>query len=180
MPSLTTCLRKAGDLLPASDRAEIQAAAQALREGGLKPAEAARAAVADHLARAQQALDEAQGRFDAGGKPGQGATPESLAQTADAVRTSSPDLAAQIDRLLGRGDQQRAPEPVAPAIPGESPQIAAVRAQFPDLMVQMDGMEKPMPMAEFLAAAKAEADDLAADAPLMQVAAECGLMNGLG
>ena len=35
--------------------------------------------------------------------------------------------------------------------------------KFPDLQVQMDGMEKPMPMAEFLAAAKAEADDLAAE-----------------
>lgn len=178
MPSLTTCLRKAGDLLPAADRAQIQATAQALREAGMKPGEAARAAVAEHMARAQAVLDEAQARFDAGGKPGQGGSPEALAQTADAVRGSAPDLAAQIDRLLGRGDQQRAPEPAAPAIPGESPQLAAVRAQFPDLQVMVDGMDKPMPMAEFLAAAKAEADDLAADAPLMQVAAECALLNG--
>ena len=63
-------------------------------------------------------------------------------------------------------------------MPGESAQVAAVRAQFPDLQVMVDGMDKPMPMAEFLAAAKAEADDLAADAPLMQVAAECALLNG--
>lgn len=52
--------------------------------------------------------------------------------------------------------------------------------KFPDLQVQMDGMDAPMPMAEFLATAKAEADDLAADAPLMQTAVECALLNGPG
>jgi hypothetical protein len=45
-------------------------------------------------------------------------------------------------------------------------------------MVRMDGDEKALPMSEFLARAKAEADELAADAPLMQVAAECALLNG--
>jgi len=41
-------------------------------------------------------------------------------------------------------------------------------------------MDKPMPVAEFLAAVKAEADDLQADAPLMQLAAECAILNSVG
>jgi hypothetical protein len=56
--------------------------------------------------------------------------------------------------------------------------LAQIRAQFPDLMVQLDGMAAPMRLDDFLAAVKAEADELAADAPLMQVAAECALLNG--
>jgi hypothetical protein len=58
--------------------------------------------------------------------------------------------------------------------------LAMAAERFPDLQVQVDGMDAPMPLAEFMAAAKAEADELAADAPLMQVAAECALLNGLG
>ena len=56
--------------------------------------------------------------------------------------------------------------------------MAMVADRFPDLQVRVDGMEASMPMAEFMAAAKAEADELAADAPLVQVAAECALLNG--
>lgn len=58
--------------------------------------------------------------------------------------------------------------------------LSMAAEKFPALEVMVDGMEKPMPMAEFLAAAKAEADELAADAPLMQIAAECALLNGAG
>ena len=92
-----------------------------------------------------------------------------------------------------RGDEAAPPDPAATdaggpvETPGASAEQAAsagrlqqVRAQFPDLMVQMDGMDAPMPLDEFLAAVKAEADDLAADAPLMQVAAECALLLGNG
>ena len=42
----------------------------------------------------------------------------------------------------------------------------------------LDGMDKPMPLADFLAAVKAEADEMEADAPLMQVAAQCAILNG--
>lgn len=62
--------------------------------------------------------------------------------------------------------------------------LADVKAQFPDLTVQMDGMDKPMPLADFLAQVEREAmegtDDALGgnDASLMQVAAECALMNG--
>jgi len=55
--------------------------------------------------------------------------------------------------------------------------LDTIRAQYPDMMVAMDGAE-PMRMDDFLAAAKAEADELSADAPLMQAAAECALTFG--
>ncbi|MBP6252576.1 MAG: hypothetical protein KA387_07465 [Rubrivivax sp.] len=58
--------------------------------------------------------------------------------------------------------------------------LAQIRQQFPDLQVQLDGMDAPMRLDDFLAAVKAEADELSADAPLMQVAAECALLNGAG
>jgi hypothetical protein len=57
--------------------------------------------------------------------------------------------------------------------------LAMVREEFPDMMVQMDGMAAPMRMDDFLAAAKAEADEMAADAPLMKAAAECALTFGV-
>lgn len=62
--------------------------------------------------------------------------------------------------------------------------LAEVQAQFPDLTVQMDGMDKPMPLADFLAEVQREAMDGSDvdlggnDAPLMQVAATCFLLNG--
>jgi len=57
--------------------------------------------------------------------------------------------------------------------------LDAIRADFPDLMVQMDGMDAPMRMDDFLAAVKADADEMLADAPLLQRAAECAIINGL-
>lgn len=75
----------------------------------------------------------------------------------------------------------------AAATPGASAEqgaaagrLAQIRQQFPDLRVQLDGMDAPMRLDDFLAAVKAEADELGADAPLMQVAAECALLNGAG
>ena len=62
--------------------------------------------------------------------------------------------------------------------------LAEVSQQFPDLTVQMDGMDKPMALADFLAQVQREAMegtefDLGGnDAPLMQVAATCFLLNG--
>lgn len=75
--------------------------------------------------------------------------------------------------------------PLTPAAPGAAGDSAAARVaatlnDFPELTVMVDGMDAPVRAADFLAAAKAEADDLAADAPLMQAAAECVLLNGIG
>ena len=58
--------------------------------------------------------------------------------------------------------------------------MAMAQEKFPAMEVMLDGMDKPMPVAEFLAAVKAEADDLQADAPLMQLAAECAILNSVG
>jgi hypothetical protein len=65
-----------------------------------------------------------------------------------------------------------------------SQRLADIQTQFPDLTVQMDGMDKPMPLSEFLAEVQREAmegsdfDIGGNDAPLMQVAATCFLLNG--
>lgn len=94
------------------------------------------------------------------------------------------------------GDAQTAagaPEPGRPAAaveaarltPGEQAEGAAAQARLqalqderPDLQVMLDGMDRPMPLSEFLAAVKAEADEMLADAPLVELAAQCALVNG--
>lgn len=58
--------------------------------------------------------------------------------------------------------------------------IAEAQAQFPDLQVMLDGMDKPMPMAEFMAAVQREADAEVAGAPDLMDAATCALLNGTG
>ncbi|TXI89640.1 MAG: hypothetical protein E6Q40_02005 [Cupriavidus sp.] len=47
----------------------------------------------------------------------------------------------------------------------------------PDLLVQLEGMDAPVRLADALEAVRAEAARDAADAPLLRVAAECSLMN---
>ena len=74
------------------------------------------------------------------------------------------------------GSDAVAPDPQATS--ADAARLTSIAAEFPDLQVRMDGMDSPMPLSEFLARAKAEADEIEADAPLMQVAAECALLNG--
>lgn len=187
MASLTTCLKRAGEFLPAEDRAAILSSAQEIRASGAKAAEAGRAAVFERLELVRQELSAAELRLQSAesGKPqaqdASQAPPadpglQTLEDVANLIRPMVPDLSSRIDALLESGQDAQA---LREADPQARDRMAAIAAQFPDLQVMVDGMEKPMPMAEFLAAAKAEADDLAADAPLMQVAAECALVNGL-
>ncbi len=56
-------------------------------------------------------------------------------------------------------------------------QTAEIARLSPDMMVQLEGMDKPMRLADAMEAVKAEAAKEAADAPLLQVAAECFLRN---
>lgn len=62
--------------------------------------------------------------------------------------------------------------------------LADIQTEFPDLTVQMDGMDSPMRLADFLEQVQREAMDGndfdlgGNDAPLMQVAATCFLLNG--
>lgn len=57
--------------------------------------------------------------------------------------------------------------------------LQALQIERPDMQVMLDGMDKPMRLADFLAAVKAEADEMKADAPLVEMAAQCALINGL-
>jgi len=61
------------------------------------------------------------------------------------------------------------------ALPNLDAQTGEIAALSPDLMVQLEGMDKPMRLADALAAVKQEADAEAQNAPLFQVAAECFL-----
>ncbi len=80
------------------------------------------------------------------------------------------------------GPAEVAPAPKQEA--GANPMAASVDAQgaeiarlSPDMMVQLEGMEKPMRLADALEAVKAEAARDTQDAPLLKVAAECFLRN---
>lgn len=56
-------------------------------------------------------------------------------------------------------------------------QAAEIARLSPDMMVQLEGMDQPVRLADALEAVKAEAARDAADAPLLQAAAECFLRN---
>lgn len=53
--------------------------------------------------------------------------------------------------------------------------IAEIEARNPDLLVQLDGMDAPMPLHELLISVRAEAEVDIANAPLLQMAAECAM-----
>lgn len=116
---------------------------------------------------------------------------EAVSLNARAPKRIAEMITGMVDRVDAMGDVRQA------SMFGDAPTGADVVAgaaeravmdsrlsmaaeRFPALEVMTDGMEKPMPMAEFLAAVKVEADELAADAPLMQLAAECALLHAAG
>lgn len=55
--------------------------------------------------------------------------------------------------------------------------VADIARQSPDMLVQLEGMEAPMRLADALEAVRAEAAREIQDAPLLQVAAECFLRS---
>jgi len=87
-------------------------------------------------------------------------TPETLADTPAGSVAQSGDAAAD--------------NHVAAAL---ERQAAEIERGSPDLMVQLDGMEAPMRLSEAMAAVRAEAAQMTADAKLLQVAAECALRS---
>jgi hypothetical protein len=102
-----------------------------------------------------------------------------VARQADALGLT---VAEAEGRLAAGKVTEAIPKEEAPAEqprPAAAAELDAVAQQFPDLAVQMDGMDKPLPLAEFMKAVQAEADELAADAPLVQLAAQCALTNGV-
>ena len=150
MGSLTTCLRQAREFL-----------ADDIHDGNLKRAAELRAN--------GSTVDEAK--------------MQAAREALQAVR----DGRAEVEAAKAEGrtlyeplppEQQPKPAP-APEMPNMPPELVAVSQQFPDLVVQMDGMDAPMRLAEFLDAARAESDEMMAEAPLYQLAAECALTNGV-
>lgn len=80
------------------------------------------------------------------------------------------------------GDPASSPAPKASEAEGVSPDAAALDARAtevaeanPDLMVQLEGMDKPMRASELLEQVKKEAADETRDASLVEVAANCFL-----
>lgn len=140
-------------------------AAKAARAGVDAPGTAVRSAAMA----ARQALDEGAAR--ALQEPAPAAVPET--QTAKSATetpksaTQSPDVAAS-----NAESATRSPESVK-AAEAQAEQIAKLS---PDMMVEIDGME-PMRVADLLEKVKQEVAQEKADAPLLQVAAECFLRS---
>lgn len=112
-------------------------------------------------------------------KPGALAVRQAVADIpaakAEAPATPSPKA---VDAPPGPQDAAPAPKtganPMAASIDAQSAEIARLS---PDMMVQLEGMDKPMRLADALEAVKAEAARDVQDAPLLKVAAECFLRN---
>lgn len=150
MSSLTTCLRQAREFLSEDIHDGILKRAAELRANG-------------------SSADEAK----------MVATREALQQVRDAralVETAKAEGRSLYEPLP---DDQQPKPPAQPEQPAMPPELAAVAQQFPDLVVQLDGMEAPMRLNEFLDAVRAESDEMMAEAPLYQLAAECALTNGV-
>lgn len=56
--------------------------------------------------------------------------------------------------------------------------MAQLARDYPDMQIMTDDMEAPLPLSEFMARVKAEADAEIQTAPLYEVAAQCALING--
>lgn len=119
-------------------------------------------------------------------KPGALAVKQAVAElpakAAPKTDATAPKAAESASKAPESASNQPQSAPNAKA--GANPMAASVEAQSaelarlaPDMMVQLEGMEKPMRLADALEAVKAEAARDAQDAPLLQVAAECFLRS---
>ena len=115
-------------------------------------------------------------------KPGALAVRQAVAdipapKTAAAAPEAAPaPKAAPVPTEPTTGNDGAAPA-ANPAVAHVDAQAAEIAALSPDMLVQLEGMSAPMRLADALEAIKAEAARDAADAPLMQVAANCFLRN---
>lgn len=140
-------------------------------------AQAVREITATRQEAAANVQDAPQARADAPATGARQPEPASQPQGPDA-RGASPAGAAEQGGGVPRAGGA-APEAAAVAA-----RLADVSQQFPDLTVQMDGMDSPMRLSDFLDQVRREAMDGTDmdiggnDAPLMQVAASCFLLNG--
>lgn len=119
------------------------------------------------------ALAVKQAMADLGGaKPGKAATiPEASATKAPESATESAAPASAAPAAAGAKTEANL---IAASLEAQSAEIAKLS---PDMMVQLEGMDAPMRLADALEAVKAEAAKDVQDAPLLQVAAECFLRS---
>jgi soluble lytic murein transglycosylase-like protein len=116
------------------------------------------------------ALAVKQAMADMGGsKPGKPATIREATATKAPESATEPAAAAP---AAPAGKQSA--NPIAASLEAQSAEIAKLS---PDMMVQLEGMDAPMRLADALEAVKAEAARDVQDAPLLQVAAECFLRS---
>lgn len=137
-------------------------------------------------AAARQAMADTRQEPSANVQDAPQARPGDAAQSTQAAQPQAADAAgsgAARAGEQGRGGVSAAGGDAAEARLVEQ-RLSDIAQQFPDLTVQMDGMDQPVRLSEFLEQVKREAmegtdADLGAnDAPLMQVAASCFLLNG--
>lgn len=115
-------------------------------------------------------------------------TTQGVATDAPAPRAEAPATQPQAADAAGpaAARQAEAPAEAAGAAPaaarlvedGAAVRAAELEATMPNMLVQLDGMDAPRPLSDVMAAVKAEADDMLADADLMTQAATCALLNG--
>jgi hypothetical protein len=115
-----------------------------------------------------------------GGMAGPEAARQAVADTLAGAKSSL----SEVETAMKDGVTLYEAAPETPAAAAEQQaamsRVDQVLFDAPDMMVQMDGMDAPMRAADFMAAIRAEADEMVADAPLMQIAAECALSTGTG
>ena len=101
------------------------------------------------------------------------ATKAAKTETATASTASkSPETAS--GEPTGAPKQPAGTNPLAASLDAQTAEIARLS---PDLMVQLEGMESPMRLADAMEAVRAEAAKDVQEAPLLQVAAECFLRS---
>lgn len=82
-------------------------------------------------------------------------------------------------RPPAQGQVDSAASPAASAEAATTqPALTLAEQQFPDLMVQMDGMDKPVPAAELLRVVREQAARDQQDGELLAAAAQCAIVNG--
>lgn len=186
--------QRASDALAVLDRqtTDLQAQRDAIQAPATRPtavAAAAAEAARPGKAPAQPAAGEkgaapAQDRTAANpaepaqvGKPG-AQEPVPAAKAADAGGTPDAQQGAT------GSDRAAAPSQVTAMESANAQRLADVATQFPDLHVMLDGMDAPVKLSDFLAEVERVAQEGtdfeigAKDAPLMQLAAQCFLLNG--
>ncbi len=174
--------QQANDALNLLDRQATQARQQRAKIDAPTLRETPAAQAAREMATTRQeapanAKDAPQARADA---PADGA--RQPGQAAQPARTDAPGTGPAGAAEQGGGVSRAGGADAAPAL--VAARLAEVSQQFPDLTVQMDGMDAPMKLSDFLEQVQREAmegtdmDLGGKDAPLMQVAASCFLLNG--